>query len=83
MSAVRIVHFHSGTQDTLSRPAPTTVPRTLYSDLPGETSSKPLRGKRLGVHFAWGNAAEAEVAQAFRKVLRMVAELGCQVPFDR
>ena len=66
-------------QGALFKAGPTTVPRTLYSDLPGEASSKPLRGKRLGVHFAWVDAAEAEVGQAFRKALRLIAELGCKV----
>ena len=64
---------------SLFKAGPSTVPRRLYSDLPGEASSKPLRGKRLGVHFAWVNAAEAEVGQAFKIALRTVAELGCKV----
>ncbi len=69
----------AGTQQSLFVPAPTTIPRTLYSDLPGEASNKPLRGKRLGVDFAWVDGVDLEVGQAFKRVLRLAADLGCKV----
>ena len=68
-----------GVESALFPPAPTTIPRSLYSDLPGQGGEKPLRGKRLGVHFAWVDSAQPEVRQAFKQMLRLMADLGCKV----
>lgn len=67
------------TGSQLHPPSSTTIPRGLYNDLPGCSESKPLKGKRLGVHFAWTNDARPEVTQNFKKSLRLLAELGCKV----
>lgn len=68
-----------GTAGNLHLPAPTTISRSLFDDMPkAARNPKQLRGTKVGVYFDWVETAQPGVLTAFRRALKHAAELGCE-----